>query len=279
MSASFPQIFDRKLYLARQQKARSAQAPLLAHVAEDLADRLAVINHQFASTLVIALAPSPFCAVLKATGKFSSIATMAPPPSDHLELGAVEHDAIFSLLDLHCVNDVPGYLAQCAKALKPDGLFMACAFAGDTLLELRNAWAAAESDVLGEISPRVAPMIGVREMGGLLQRAGLALPVTDSNRLTLRYADALALLHEVKAFGFGNPLQERRKNFTSRRVLAGLLQNYQQNNADADGRVRATLDLLWAMAWKPHESQPKPKKPGSASMRLEDALKKLDNEN
>ncbi len=279
MSAGFPQIFDRKLYLARQQKASATQAPLLAHVAQDLSDRLAVINHQFASALVIAIDPAPFRAVLEATGKFSSIATMLPPPLDHIDLGAVEHDAIFSLLDLHCVNDVPGYLAQCARALKPDGLFMACAFAGDTLLELRNAWAAAESDVLSEISPRIAPMIGVREMGGLLQRAGLALPVTDSDRLTLRYADALALLHEVKAFGFANPLTERRKNLTSRRVLAGLLQNYQQNNADADGRVRATLDMLWAMAWKPHESQPTPKRPGSATMRFEDALKRLDNEN
>jgi hypothetical protein len=279
MSASYPQIFDRKLYLARQQKASAAQAPLLAHVAEDLVDRLAVINHQFASALVIALDPTPFCAGLEATGKFASIATMVPSPSEYLEFNAVEHDAIFTLLDLHCVNDVPGYLAQCAKALKPDGLFMACAFAGDTLLELRNAWAAAESDVLNEISPRLAPMIGVREMGGLLQRAGLALPVTDSDHLTLRYADALALLREVKAMGFANPLQERRKRLTSRRMLAGLLQNYQHYNADADGRVRATLDLLWAMAWKPHESQPQPKKPGSASMRLEAALKKLDNEN
>ena len=142
MSASFPQIFDRKLYLARQQKASAAQTPLLAHVAQDLADRLAVINHQFASALVIALDPTPFCAVLESTGKFSSIATMALPSSEYLEFNAVEHDAIFTLLDLHCVNDVPGYLAQCAMALKPDGLFMACAFAGDTLLELRNAWAA-----------------------------------------------------------------------------------------------------------------------------------------
>ena len=278
MSASFPQIFDRKLYLARQQKASAAQAPLLAHVAEDLAERLAMINHQFASALVIALDPAPFRAALEATGKFSTIATMLPPQSDHLELSAVEHDAIFSLLDLHCVNDVPGYLAQCAKALKPDGLFMACAFAGDTLLELRNAWAAAESEVLDHISPRVAPMIGVREMGGLLQRAGLALPVTDSDRLTLRYADALALLREIRAFGFSNPLSERRKSFTSRRMLAALLQDYQLENADDDTRVRATLDLLWAMAWKPHESQPRPKKPGSATMRLEDALKKLDDE-
>ncbi len=251
---------------------------MLDHVAEDLADRLSVINHTFASALIIAQDAAPFQNVLKASAKFTTIAIVAPTALDDLALQPLSHEAVFSLLDLQCVNDVPGYLAQCARALKPDGLFMACAFAGDTLLELRNAWAAAESEVLDHISPRVAPMIGVREMGGLLQRAGLALPVTDSDRLTLRYADALALLREIRAFGFSNPLSERRKSFTSRRMLAALLQDYQLENADDDTRVRATLDLLWAMAWKPHESQPRPKKPGSATMRLEDALKKLDDE-
>jgi SAM-dependent methyltransferase len=277
MSASLPQIFNRELYLARQKKASTAQAPLLAHVAEDLLDRLSVINHSFDSALIIAASPEPFRAALQASAKFKHIAT-ATPVHDDLALAPLSHDAIFHVLDLQCVNDVPGTLAQCARALRPDGLFMAAAFAGETLIELRNAWAAAESEIVGQISPRVAPMIGTREMGGLLQRAGLALPVADGDRLTLRYGDALALLREIKAFGFANPLAERRTTFTSRRILSAVMQRYHLDNADDDGRVRATLDLLWALAWKPHESQPKPKQPGSATMRLEDALKKLDNE-
>ena len=122
-------------------------------------------------------------------------------------------------------------------------------------------------------------MIGVREMGGLLQRAGLALPVTDSDHLTLRYADGWALLREIKTFGFSNPLIDRAKTLTTRRVLDALLSDYGQHFSDTDGRIRATLDLLWAMAWKPHESQPKPKKPGSATAKLADVLKQLDEKN
>ncbi len=254
------------------------QLPLLTHVAEDLADRLAIVSHQFPAVLLIAPAEDPFAEILRASGKCGTITYRKPAKSDDLGLVAGSYDAIFSLLDLHCINDVPGYLAQCARSLKPDGLFMACSFAAETLHELREAWLAAESDVIGGVSLRVAPMIGVREMGSLLQRAGLALPVTDSDRLMLRYAGPLALLREIKAFGFANPLIERRKTFTSGRMLAAVVAQYQGSNADADGRVRASLDLLWALAWKPHESQPQPMKPGSATMSLAAVLKSLDEE-
>ena len=276
MVSEIPTLFDRQLYIARQRKASAAQAPLLAHVAQDLAERLSVINHQFPNVLLITTTPEPFEAVLQATGKVQHIIRLAPSAADALELPPLAYDAIFNLLELHCINDVPGYLAQCTAALKPDGLFMSCCFAGETLNELRQSWLAAESETTGGASPRIAPMIGVREMGGLLQRAGLALPVTDSDHLTLRYADALALLREIKAFGFSNPLLDRAKTLTTRRTLGALLSDYGQHFADTDGRIRATLDLLWAMAWKPHESQPKPKKPGSATAKLADVLKQLD---
>jgi SAM-dependent methyltransferase len=279
MSDAIPKLFDRQVYLARQQKASAAQTPLLDHVAEDLAERLSVITHQFADVLVIAPEAGPFAAVLRASGKCGTIATRAPALADDLGLPPLSFDLVISLLDLHCVNDVPGTLAQCARALRPDGLLISCCFAAETLQELRQSWLAAESATVAGASLRVAPMIGVREMGGLLQRAGLALPVADVDHLTLRYADALALMCEIKAFGFANPLLERRKCFTSQRILALAVQDYQQNYSDADGRVRVTLDLLWAMAWKPHESQPRPKKPGSATARLADILKTLDNEN
>ena len=276
MVSEIPTLFNRELYLARQRKASAAQTPLFAHVAADFAERLSVINHQFSNVLVIAEVAAPFEEVLQTAGKVQNIAHFTPHEADALNLPALSYDAIFSLLDLHCLNDVPGHMAQCAAALKPDGLFMSCCFAGETLSELRQSWLAAESATTGGASPRVAPMIGVREMGGLLQRAGLALPVTDSDHLTLRYADALALLREIRNFGFSNPLVDRVKTLTSRKTLGALLSDYAQNYCDADGRVRATLDLLWAMAWKPHESQPKAKKPGSATARLADVLKQLD---
>ncbi len=254
------------------------QGPLLARVADDLAERLAVINHRFADVLLITPEAEPFEAVLRASGKCGTIATRAPPVADDLGLVPHSSDLVINLLDLHCVNDVPGMLAQCARVLRPDGLFIGCCFAAETLQELRQSWIAAESATVGGASLRIAPMIGVREMGGLLQRAGLALPVSDVDHIILRYADALALMREIKAFGFANPLHDRCTHFTSRRILALVAQDYQQNNSDADGRVRATLDLLWAMAWKPHDSQPRPLKPGSATARLADVLKALDDE-
>jgi SAM-dependent methyltransferase len=278
MSDVIPKLFDRQVYLARQRKASAVQGPLLAHVADDLTERLSVIIHRFADVLVIAPQVAPFVTLLKASGKCGAIATREPGLADDLSLLPLSFDLVINLLDLHCVNDVPGTLAQCSRALRPDGLFISCCFAAETLRELRQSWLAAESATVGGASLRIAPMIGVREMGGLLQRAGLALPVSDVDHLTLRYADALALMREIKAFGFSNPLADRRKTFTSERVLALALQDYQQNYADQDGRVRATLDLLWAMAWKPHDSQPRPKKPGSATARLADVLKALDDE-
>ena len=276
MVSEIPTIFNRELYLARQRKASTAQAPLLAHVAEDLGERLSVINHEFSNVLLIAMVPTPFRKMLEASSKVQHVTPLAANAGDALHLNPSTYDAVFSLLDLHCINDVPGHMAQCAAALKPDGLFMSCCFAGETLSELRQSWLAAESATIGGASPRVAPMIGVREMGGLLQRAGLALPVTDSDHLTLRYPDPLALLREIRNFGFSNPLVDRVKTLTSRRALGALLSDYTQNYSDLDGRVRATFDLLWAMAWKPHESQPKAKKPGSATARLADVLKQLD---
>lgn len=271
-----PLIFDRQLYLARQQKASGANAALVVHIAEDLADRLSVINHQFDKVLLIAQNAEAYATVLKGSGKCAAIEMRQPLASDALDLVANTYDAVFHLMDIHCVNDVPGTLAQCARALKPDGLFMMAGFAGETLAELREAWLASESEISGGASLRIAPMISTREMGGLLQRAGLALPVSDVDHVTLRYADPLAMLREIKGFGFSNPLMERRKAFTSERMLAYVLSYYQNHFADGDGRVRATLDVLWALAWKPHDSQQKPLKPGSAKASLAEVLAKLD---
>jgi hypothetical protein len=268
-----PSLFDRKLYVTRQQKASAAAAPLYAHVAEELADRLGLVTRQFETALVVAPDCTDFETVLKASGKFGHVTRMQPQSSDTLGLEPESYHAALSILDLHTVNDVPGYLAQLGGALKPDGLLVLCFFAGETLSALRDAWLEAEVELTGGASPRVAPMIALRELGGLLQRTGLALPVADLDRLTLRHADGLALMREIKSFGFANAMVGRKSTLTSRRIMFDAAKSYHARNSDTDGRVRTTLELAWAFAWKPHPTQPQPLKPGSAKARLADALK------
>jgi len=269
-----PILFDRPLYVTRQERARRLGPDILAQtLAAELAERLDLIVRNFATACLIAPSPEPLATVLRASGKISDVVTFTPFVGERLELPAQGFDAVFSMLDLHAVNDVPGALIQMREALRPDGLFMASLFAGDTLTELRQSWLAAESRLQGGASPRVAPMIDVRELGSLLQRAGLALPVTDLDRTVVRYADAIALIHEISALGLSNCLAGRSRRPVTRRLLGEAVQIYHQRYADADGRIRATVEIAWATAWCPHESQPKPLKPGSASIRLADALK------
>jgi SAM-dependent methyltransferase len=246
---------------------------LMDHVGPELLDRLSIVTRTFTAPLVIGdqqLLPN---------------ATYLPAPtSDNLGLTPETHDLVVSVLDLHAVNDVPGYLIQINRALKPDGLLLAVFFAGDTLTELRDAWLEAEVSVAGGATPRVAPMISIRECGSLLQRAGFALPVIDSDRITLRYADVFALMQETRSAGFSNMMTDRSKRLTSRSLLQAAAENYHAKHADPDGRIRATMEFGWIQAWKPHSSQQQPLKPGSAKARLADALKvpegKLpDNEN
>jgi SAM-dependent methyltransferase len=271
-----PFVFDRALYLERQLQASGEALGLLdARVCEELEERLTLINRDFAQSLLIAPRAEAFAKALRGTGKFTSVDTQGPRSSDNLELPALRYNAIISLLDLHAVNDVPGYMAQVARALLPDGLALFGFFAGDSLRELREVWLVAEQEVTGGASPRVAPMIDLRETGGLLQRAGLAMPVADVERTTIRYADAMSLMREIKSSGFANCLAGRMKHFTSTNLLLRAATSYP---ADADGRISATLEIAWAAAWKPHPSQQQPLKPGSAKARLTDALKKTEPE-
>ena len=238
-----------------------------------MGDRLSIILKQFPKALVIAQNPNVAAETLRLSGGVEKLDVLAPVNGDAVELPNADYDAIFSLLDLHCVNDVPGHLAQLARGLKPDGLLLVAFFAGDTLFELRESWLQAEIEITGGVSPRVAPMIGVRELGGLMQRAGLALPVADVDRTIVRYADVFALMGEIKNFGYANPLVGRSSKLVSKRFISKVAEHYHKHFSDEDGRVRATLEMAWAMAWKPHESQPKPLKPGSATHRLEEVLK------
>jgi hypothetical protein len=267
-------LFDRALYLQRIKRAQGETPdPLSRAVAAELDDRLGFINRRFEQALVIAPDARPFAEILAASGKVGHIATREPPAADALDLQPQSLNAIFDMLDLHAVDDVPGRIAQGLQALKPDGLYIACLLAGDSLSELRQSWLAAEDEILGGASPRVAPMASVRELGALLQRTGLALPVADLDRTIVRYGDAVALIHEISELGFSNNLVGRSRRPVSRRLLGAAVAHYHQHFADEDGRIRATIDLAWLTGWAPHASQQKPLKPGSAKARLADALK------
>lgn len=268
-------MFDRTLYVLRQQKARAEQAPLDQRIAEDLADRLDILKKHFDRSLLISDSKL-LLEVAKQSGKLGEITCASPASTDTLNLPESYYGAILCMMDLHAVNDVPGYLIQLQRALVPDGLLILAFFAGETLNELRDSWLAAEVELTGGASPRVAPMISIQQFGTLLQRAGLALPVADLDRITIRYSDALSLMREVKSFGYANMLQGRSTKPASRNLLLAVAEHYQKHFADADGRVRATLEIAWANAWKPHPSQPQPLKPGSAKARLADALKVKD---
>jgi SAM-dependent methyltransferase len=183
-------------------------------------------------------------------------------------------DLVTSVLSLHAVNDLPGTLIQIRKLLKPDGLFLGALFGGDTLTELRHAFAAAEAEISDGITPRVSPFADVRDLGSLLQRAGFALPVSDVERTVVRYASVERLFMDLGALGETNYLIGRAPGFLSRRLLAEVLTRYSAQFSDADGRFRATFEVVFVIGWAPHESQQKPLQPGSAHMRLADALKK-----
>src|SRR3990170_3292555 len=274
MASHAENIFDRNLYLARLNRTMPNRPDILAtSIATELAERLDPITREFNHACLIAVDPEPLAAAIRASGKVKKLDVLEPSASEILPLKANDFDAIFDILDLHLVNDVPGALIQVRRALIPDGLFMACMFAGQTLTELRQSWLEAEDLVTSGVSPRVAPMIDVREMGGLLQRADLALPVVDLDRTIVRYPDAIALIHEIRSLGLSNVMTGRSRKPVTRNLLGEAISIYQQKFSDDDGRIRATIEVAWATAWAPHESQQKPLKPGSAKFRLADALK------
>jgi SAM-dependent methyltransferase len=270
---SNPTIFDRKLLRARQQRARALgpETFLIERIAGELGERLAVVRRQFERALDLGTPTDAVRRVLTESGK---VATLVDVIADEEALPFADGslDLVVSALALQFVNDLPGTLIQIRRALKPDGLLLAALVGGDSLAELREAFAQAESEVEGGVSPRVAPFADVRELGGLLQRAGLALPVVDSDRLTVRYQSVFDLMRDLRRMGATNVLTERRRTPLRRATLQRMAQIYTQRFADADGRVRATFEVAWLSGWAPHESQQKPLKPGSARQRLADAL-------
>lgn len=191
---------------------------------------------------------------------------------EFLPLGDGTVDAVLSNLSLHWVNDLPGALIQIRRALKADGLFLGAMLGGETLHELRHCLTQAEVQVEGGLSPRVSPFADSRDVGALLQRAGFALPVIDSDLITVRYQSPFRLLEDLRGMGETNAIAERRKGFTRRDTLMAALARYQEEYADEDGRVPATFQIIWMHAWAPHESQQKPLRPGTAQHSLAEAL-------
>ena len=282
--SSGPNIFDRHLLRVRQRRARRLTPAtfLLDRVAADLGDRLSAVLRKFDVAVDLGTPSDAVRRVLAANNNISTIvAAGLDGDDDGLRVTADEEtlpfaerslDLVVSALALQFVNDLPGALIQIRRALKPDGLLLAALIGGDSLTELRSAFAAAESEVEGGISPRVAPFADIRELGGLLQRAGFALPVVDSERVAVRYDSALALMRDLRRMGATNILHERLRTPLKRSTLERVMAIYADRFADADGRVRATFEIIWLSGWVPHESQQKPLKPGSAAQRLADAL-------
>ncbi len=181
-------------------------------------------------------------------------------------------DLVLSCLALHRVNDLPGILVQIRRVLRPDGLFLGCFFGGGTLGEMRAAWTEAEISEEGGASPRIAPFVDIRDAGMLLQRAGFALPVVDSDTLTVCYENAFDLMHDLRGMGETNILQGRRAGFTRRATMMRMADHYQDMFAQEDGRIPASFEIITLTAWAPDPSQPKPLEPGSATSSLADAI-------
>jgi SAM-dependent methyltransferase len=270
-----PILFDRALLAQRQRRAirQGAATFLLDRVVEDISDRLAAVKRNFHDVADVWTAGDGLQPAF--AGRFNGFTHLAAPadPREELPLAPQSLDLVLSALALQFANDLPGVLAQIRRGLKPDGLLLAALIGGDTLTELRQAFAAAEAEVEGGVSPRVVPFADLRDVGGLLQRAGFALPVTDVDRVTVRYGSAFGLMQDLRRMGASNPLVERRRAPTRRATLLRMAEIYRERFADADGRIRATFDVIWLSGWAPHESQQQPLKPGSAKASLEAAVR------
>ncbi|KJC51398.1 methyltransferase domain-containing protein [Bradyrhizobium sp. LTSP857] len=272
--AAAPILFDRALLRARQDRARRGEPVtfLFDRVAEDMEERLQAVMRDFSN---VAEVWTPRELLRKPLAdRFRSIVRIDVDRSETLPLQPESLDLVVSALALQFVNDLPGVLAQIRRALRPDGLLLAAMIGGDSLTELRQAFAAAEAERESGVSPRVAPFADLRDIGALLQRAGFALPVTDVDRVVVRYANAFALMQDLRRMGAANVMIERRRTPSRRATLLRMAEIYAERFADADGRIRATFDIIWLSGWAPHAGQQQPLKPGSAKASLAEAVKK-----
>ena len=285
-------VFDRALVRRRRDRAAPKLAEhgfLFEHVAAMLADRLLDVTRRFPVALDLGCHDGALARALAGAGRVDTLiqADLSPAlarratangrpalacDEELLPFGDASLDLALSNLSLHWVNDLPGALLQIRRALRPDGLFLAAMLGAGTLAELRTALVEAETELLGGASPRLSPFADLRDAAGLLQRAGFALPVADVESHVVRYAHPMALMAELKALGASNPLADRPERLATASLVTTAAHAYQEMAADADGRVRATLEIIWMSGWAPHESQQKPLAPGSAKVSMASML-------
>jgi SAM-dependent methyltransferase len=288
MSTDSPSLFDTTLIARRRDRADAlgfqGEGDFLHRaVAEIFAERLADVTRSFDEAVVIGTGGGVIGHAIEArvaelrqfelSQARSRTTGIAPVPTlDPLPVPVESCDLIISALELHWANDPVGQLIQMRRALRPDGLMLAAMFGGQTLHELRASLAEAEAEITGGLSPRIAPMAEIRDLGALLQRAGFALPVADSERLTVSYADPIALMKDLRRMGETNVMTARRRVAMRRDVLSRACEIYAASFGTSDGRIPATFEIVFLTGWAPHESQQKPLRPGSAQARLADAL-------
>jgi SAM-dependent methyltransferase len=282
-------VFDRAVLRRRRERAArdwKQRAFLKREIANRLVERLDDVRRTFPRALDLgshgdevasALSERRTVEWLARTDLGHGFARLAHGPAvvadeEFLPFAAQSFDLVVSAMDLHWVNDLPGTLVQIRRILKPDGLFLGAMLGGGTLWQLRQALTLAESEVEGGLSARVSPFADLRDAAGLLQRAGFALPVADSETIDVEYDNALALMRELGAMGESNLVLERRRGLSRRATLLRAAEIYRERFALPSGRIAASFEVLFLHGWAPHDSQPKPLKPGSAARRLADAL-------
>ena len=281
-SSSGIEVFDRRLLRLRRDRAAGNIGQhdfLFAEVADRLADRMSIIKKAF--PLIVSLGGAPGVPLQKRAGtehiiRMDTSFQMAPTvvaDEEFLPFRTASVDAVVSNLNLHWVNDLPGALLQIKQVLKPDGLFLGALLGGESLRELRQCLMEAELEVTGGASPRVSPFADSHDMGALMQRAGFALPVVDSDKIIVQYANPLKLMQDLRGMGASNATYNRLMKPTRRGVIMKAAQLYHEKFADKDGYVPATFHVIYTIGWAPHESQQKALKPGSAKNKLADALK------
>ncbi len=260
-------LTDRRALMRNRARALALPSPaLFLHEAavDEVKERLETVNRTFTDAAVVTGFPALWQSALPGARLVAD--------ADVLDLQPGSLDLVVHAMALHWANDPVGQIVQCRRALRPDGLFLALMFGGQTLQELRAALAGAEAEVTGGLSPRVLPMGEIRDLGALLQRAGLALPVADSFIQNVSYRDALHLMQDLRAMGEGNALAGRLRHPTRRAVLLRATEIYAETHAGQDGRIPATFEVICLTGWASHDSQPKPLRPGSAQQRLAEAL-------
>jgi SAM-dependent methyltransferase len=275
MRADIPTLFDRHCQALHRERARriSGDQFLLREALQGISERLTAVNRTFDEAIAIDMSLLFFDEAQDPAQHWDFVNL---DENEGLSVERGDFDLAVSALSLHAVNDLPGALFQIRKKLRPDGLFVGALFGGDTLFELRSSFAAAETGTTGGVSPRVAPFADLRDLGGLLQRAGFALPVADVERTTALYRDFGSLAHDLRVHAATNSLVQRSHKPLSRATLAALQAHYQANYTESNGRLRATFDIVYLLGWAPHGSQQKPLKPGAAQSSLAEALRTVE---